>query len=338
MFPVEFALDVIETYSDVDDLVIDPFCGRGTTLFLSDALGRRSFGVEVNAVGWTYAATKLKPARESRVLSRLRDLDPISRRKRTPDLPPFFARAYSTRVLKYISAARTELNWRESTVDRTAMAMLLLYAHGDRKNALSNQMRQTKAMSPPYAMKWWAERDLNPPELDPVDFLESRIAWRYLHGTSSSSTSRAQLGDSTVILPRQRSSTSNWSLLLTSPPYIKVANYHYDQWLRLWLLGGPPHPVVNGGMHQSWFGNPTAYRDLLQSVFSKLACSAARNAVVYVRTDARRLTREITIDVLRNVFPKKSLDVVKRPLNIKSQTSLYNDGHESPGEVDLILT
>jgi hypothetical protein len=338
MFPVDFVLGVIERYTEQGDLVVDPFCGRGTTLYLSEALERHSFGVEVNSVGWTYAATKLGPAPQHLVLHRLKDVARRAAKLDIPALPPFFSRAYSPQVRRFLTAARQMLNWRSSSVDRTLMSTLLLYAHGNRNNALSNQMRQTKAMAPVYALKWWAARELDPPTIDPVDFLEPRIKWRYAHGRPRFTESTAIRGDSGSILSRHRERLRGWSLLLTSPPYMKIANYHYDQWIRLWLLGGAPHPVVNGGKHQSWFQNRHEYRELLTGVFGRLARHAKRDAVVYVRTDARPVTREITLEVLRDVFPRKNIRTRNKPLTGDSQTVLYNSAIESPGEVDIILS
>ena len=337
MFPVDFALSVVHRYSSPGALVVDPFCGRGTTPYIAEALGRRGFGVEVNAVGWTYAATKLRPASLNRVLDRLTSVALRASRSDLPDLPLFFTRAYAPNVRKFLAAARDMLDWRSGNVDRTAMAMLLLYAHGSRKNSFSNQMRQTKSMSPAYAIDWWETRDMKPPKLDPIEFLKSRLEWRYQFGYPSLAPHGVVLGDSTRILPRRASDLGKWSLLLTSPPYMKVANYHYDQWIRMWLLGGPPYPVVNGGKHQTWFGNREEYRDMLLTVFGNLAKTAKRGAVIYVRTDARQLTKQITLDVLREAFPSKHIRVNKRPMIGNSQTDLYNEGVVSPGEVDIIL-
>ena len=55
------------------------------------------------------------------------------------------------------------------------------------------------------------------------------------------------LGDSIKKLPQlarsiQKCQQSQVKLLITSPPYSNVTNYYYDQWLRLWLLGGPEYP------------------------------------------------------------------------------------------------
>jgi hypothetical protein len=336
MFPVDFALETIERYSSPGELVVDPFCGRGTTVFAANALGRMGLGVEINAVGWAYAATKLSPAPMNKVLNRFKDLQMASKHDDLPDLPRFFTLAYAPNIRKFLAAARDNLNWKESHVDRTAMSVLLLYAHGNRKNSLSNQMRQTKAMSPAYALRWWSEREMKPPSLDAVDFLESRLARRYKYG-SPSFDGHILRGDSARVLPRQSKRSSGWSLLLTSPPYIKMANYHYDQWIRLWLLGGAPNPVVNGGDNQSWFANSEKYRAMLRSVFGSLSRTAARNATLYVRTDAREATRRVTLETLKEVFPSKRVVVIPRPMKGASQTELYN-GTRGPGEVDIRLT
>jgi hypothetical protein len=33
-------------------------------------------------------------------------------------------------------------------------------------------------------------------------------------------------------------------LVVTSPPYLDITDYHEDQWLRLWFLGGPDRPIT----------------------------------------------------------------------------------------------
>src|SRR6266852_7068337 len=70
-----------------------------------------------------------------------------------------------------------------------------------------------------------------------------------------------------------------------SPPYYAITNYHYDQWLRLWLLGGPPNALRSGGAVCGKFEHRQKYRDLLHGVFSRAAELLADDATVYVRTD-----------------------------------------------------
>jgi site-specific DNA-methyltransferase (adenine-specific) len=47
-FPQELPRRLIKLYSYLDDLVLDPFAGSGTSLVVSKKLGRNSLGVEIN--------------------------------------------------------------------------------------------------------------------------------------------------------------------------------------------------------------------------------------------------------------------------------------------------
>src|SRR5947208_15991058 len=121
------------------------------------------------------------------------------------------------------------------------MALLLVNMHGKRDASLSNQLRQTKSMSPDYAIAWWNDRDLKPPDVHPVAFMKKKLDWRYAKGRPARTGSRVYLGDSVQRLPdvgrqMEKNGIPPARLLLTSPPYYAITNYHYDQWLRLWLL------------------------------------------------------------------------------------------------------
>jgi hypothetical protein len=205
------------------------------------------------------------------------------------------------------------------------MALLLVNLHGKREASLSNQMRQTKSMSPVYAVNWWRLRKLHPPKIDPVEFMEKRIKWRYAKGIPVISDSFVYLGDSTKRLRdvRERANSLSFpraTLLLTSPPYCGITNYHYDQWLRLWLLGGPPNALAHSGRYKGKFTDQQKYRQLLFNVFSQAQPLLDKNAVVYVRTDHRETTLKVTADVLRELFPKKRM--FRRVREIKSQRKL----------------
>jgi site-specific DNA-methyltransferase (adenine-specific) len=47
-FPTEFASDVILSWSNEGEIVLDPFSGSGTTAKMARELGRRFIGIEVN--------------------------------------------------------------------------------------------------------------------------------------------------------------------------------------------------------------------------------------------------------------------------------------------------
>jgi hypothetical protein len=343
MFPVTFADHVIRKYTSHDATILDPFAGRGTAVFSAASYGRTGIGIEVNPVGWIYAQTKLHPAPQNELVDRVREIGRLAGRRRVkPSLPPFFSWCFSLAVQQFLLTARQHLNWRQDRVDRTLMALLLVNIHGKREASLSNQMRQTKSMSPAYAINWWMERKLRPPQLDPVEFMEKRISWRYAKGVPSTNQSFVYLGDATVRLREaceraNRLSLPPASLLLTSPPYCGITNYYYDQWLRLWLLGGPPHPRAIPGHYKGKFCDQTRFKQLLLRVFSQARPFLDKQAVVYVRTDYRKLTLRMTTEVLRAVFPTKRMFRYTRHITKPTQTHLFKNKIQQSAEVDILL-
>ncbi len=345
MFPAEFADQVIAKHTREGDTVLDPFAGRGTAVFSAATQRRRGVGVEINPVGWVYARAKLRPADKGLVAARFEELGRSAETycKAAEELPLFFHRCFTQKVRKFLLAARGELDWKRSMVDCTAMALLLVNMHGKREASLSNQLRQTKSMSPDYAIAWWEERGLQPPNVNPVAFMNKKLEWRYAKGRPAKTSSRVYLGDSTHRLKELKRKMGPLGikparLLLTSPPYYAITNYHYDQWLRLWLLGGPPNALRTGGAVCGKFAHRQKYRELLRRVFSLASELLAEDATVYVRTDRREISYTTTTEILQEVFPEKRLRSEVKPFHHPTQTRLFGDHDLKVGEVDLILS
>jgi hypothetical protein len=350
MFPTTFARGVIAEYTKKGDAVLDPFAGRGTSIFAAATMNRHGLGVEINPVGWVYSRAKLSPAKQDEVIKRLFDLEKITSKykKKIDSLPDFFHHCYHPDVLQFLLAARDNLNWRNSKPDATLMALILVNLHGKYGNALSNQMRQTKAMSPNYAIQWWKRKGIKPPKINPKDFMLRRIAWRYRHGIPDLEQSITLLGDSSKMLLKigeksKREKINRPKLLFTSPPYLGVTNYHYDQWLRLWMLGYPPSPSMLKDRYKRKFGKVDDYAMLLRKVFEKSAALLHRDAVIYVRTDQRPACYEMTKSILLKVFPDKKLIEKAQPFSRPTQTKLFwkktknNSYAVQGGEIDLIM-
>lgn len=344
MFPVGFANTVVRRYTRPGDTVLDPFAGRGTSVFSAATQGRTGIGIELNPVGWVYARTKLKPAGEDAVVERFKELGRLAFRYRrsAQKLPPFFHHCYSPRVQEFLLAARHRLDWKARVTDCTTMTFLLVYLHGKQAAALSNQMRQTKSLSPDYAIRWWQDHELRPPDIDPVEFMLKRVAWRYAKGRPSFPWSRVYLGDCLEHLPRlsrclRSLDAGPTRLLFTSPPYFGLTHYHYDQWLRLWLLGGPPNAYKQGGKYRGRFENRDEYHELLFRAFSLSRKLLVDDSTVFVRTSKQKFTYETTLSVVRSVFPEKALMLKMQPFQGPTQTHLFGDRSEKEGEVDIVL-
>jgi hypothetical protein len=338
MFPMQFALDSIEAHTKPGDSVLDPFMGRGTTLAAATMLGRNSTGIEINPIAWVYAKTKMEIATEASVRRRLEEISNLAINQTIPVLPEFFEWCFCGPVLKFLLTAREHLKWKTSMVDRTLMAIILVDLHGKESVSLSNQMRQTKSLAPAYSIAWWKARGMLPCNKDPKALLESKISWRYRHGLPVHATKGSALnGDSTKVLRRVRP-PAPYKLMLTSPPYYKIINYNYDQWIRRWMLGGPDIPTFSAGKHESDFGHQENYQSLLNEVFLAAAPLMHERASIIVRTDAREFTLQATLKALELAFPDKAIDRQESPFLGKTQTELFGDKGDKPGEVDLIFS
>ena len=116
-----------------------------------------------------------------------------------------------------------------------------------------------------------------------------------------------------------------------------MTNYHYDQWIRLWLLGYPATPNSRQGRYRERFQQPDEYKFLLETTFLKASYLTNKDSIIYVRTDARDFTLSITLNALKQIFPHKQLTITEQPFSGTTQTHLFGDHSPKRGEIDLIL-
>lgn len=344
MFPVEFAFDVVNRYSKPGDKIIDPFAGRGSSIYAGSVLGRDGVGIDINPLGWLYGSVKLKPARKDNVLKRLKEIYDWRENydKEILNYNEFFRICYCDEVLKFLLSARENLDWRHRSVDRTLMSFISIYLHAAIGEGLSNQMKMTKSLSMQYSINWWKKNNLEiPPEVNPYELIKDKIEWRYKYGLPHNTLGKVRLGDSCKITQKMIEKGDNqYSLLFTSPPYCGITDYFMDQWLRLWLLGGTSEPEYKKEYHKSRFNNKEQYRILLETVFRNCSALMAKNSCIYVRTDIREFTFKTTLDVLKKAFPFHHVEVLDKPIakNVRTQTFVCGNTSKKPGEKDIILT
>ena len=335
MFPVDYVTETIRQYGKPGHAVIDPFCGRGTVPFVAMAMGFPAVAADISPVAWLYTKTKTDPhPKLGAVKRRIAEIqESATEDDRRPE-DEFQEMAFCRGVLGFIKAARRELDWRGSRLDRTVAALLMQHLHGKRGNGLSNQLRPSRAMAPDYCVRWWRSRGLErPPEVDACMFLQRRAQWRYAKGVPKpigAKRPQVALGDAARVLPRNDEEAG---LVLTSPPYRGVTNYRADSWLRLWALR-------EGACRPDWrtdqkFENAERYEETLSACFGKTLKRTAANAVWCVRADARQRTREVVIRVLNRLLPDHKLRECPAPFRMATQTALYGDKTQKPGEVDL---
>jgi hypothetical protein len=304
MFPETFVEKWVERLTGPGDYVLDPFCGRGTTPFQALLMGRKAVASDINPVAYCVTRAKTNAPSAAAVRGRLtslrREFRPSAWEHQRKQLPPFFRWAYSPLTLRQVIYLQSRLRWRESDVDCFIAALVLGALHGESSvspSYLSNQMPRTISTKPAYSIKFWKERGLRPPVRDAFDLLRRQLDYRY---QSEPPSGRAIVWHMDMReLPRvKRMLPRTIACAITSPPYLDVTSVEEDQWLRLWFLGGPPHPTYRLVSKDDRHENPVAYWRMVADMWRTLGLVLAPKADLVVRLGGKGSTPDHLIEAL----------------------------------------
>ena len=295
MFPETFVETWVDQLSKPGDIILDPFCGRGTTPFQSLLMGRDALACDVNPVAYCITRAKTNapsaPVVRRRVTGLRNQFD--ARKWTTPSkqLPPFFHYAYSSKTLSQLLYLRSALHWEQSDTDCMIAALVLGSLHGETKKSssyLSNQMPRTISTKPAYSIRFWQEHGYRPPERDVFELLHDRIAYRYESDPppSKGKVFRTDMRE----LPRLIvSPVKPIKCVITSPPYFNVTNFEEDQWLRLWWLGSLPKPTYGRISRDDRHEQASKYWDLISDLWRVLGQVLVKRANIVIRLGVKNL-------------------------------------------------
>lgn len=341
MFPLDFPLQQLAAKNDATR-VLDPFCGRGTTLYASRLVGLPSVGIDINPVAVAIAQAKLAQVTSGAVMKLARKL---LAKKTDEDLPrgEFWQWCYESETLREIVTLRHSLMALDTPTASMLRAIILGILHGPRNKVLpsylSNQMPRTYASKPAYAVKFWKSRDLTPVRISTLDVI-ARRAERLLKQAPLAQAGRVYLGDSVKTLQGIR---QKFDLVVTSPPYYGMRTYVADQWLRSWFLGGPSEVPYGTSGQIARQPSQEAFSKALAGVWDATAdrcIPGARLAIRFgaipsVRTDPEQL-------ILSSIARSQSNWVVKQvhpagisPKGVRQAEQMGKAG-KAIDEVDVI--
>lgn len=304
MFPESFVEGWLTKLTRPGDLILDPFCGRGTTPFQSILMGRAAVANDINPVAYCITRAKTNAPSRASVLGRIAQLEarwpgtshrPLPRER----LGEFFRVAYRRGTLQQILFLRRALRWRKSNVDCMLAALVLGSLHGESERSgkyLSNQMPRTISTKPAYSVRFWRRHGYQAPRRDVFDVLRTMTGYRYETGTPDASAD-VLLGDMREI-PCVKDLRGRVQAVITSPPYLDITRFEEDQWLRLWFLGGPPHPTTNRVSRDDRHSSPAKYWGLIADLWRSLGRVCAPKANVVLRIGGKGLAPEQLADGL----------------------------------------
>jgi SAM-dependent methyltransferase len=237
MFPLDFPLQQLSAHPSATR-VLDPFCGRGTTLYAARLAGIPSVGIDINPVAVAIARAKLTHITPRAVVRLARRI--LADDTEPSELPAgeFWDWCFERETLREVATLRSALLRLNTPTSAMLRAIMLGILHGPRNKGLpsylSNQMPRTYASKPSYAVRFWKSRNLTPNRISTIDVIERRAA-RLLQSAPIARGGQVYLGDAATLLKDVR---QTFDLVVTSPPYYGMRTYVPDQWLRAWFLGG----------------------------------------------------------------------------------------------------
>ncbi len=299
MFPESFAEKWIAELSKPGDVVLDPFCGRGTTPFQAVLMNRRAVGCDTNNVAFCLTKAKTSPPRLSSLMRRLELLeerfDGRSWRNSADNLPEFFRFAYARRTLQQLLYLRETLKWTTRKTDCMIAALAIGSLHGEADKSqsyFSNQMPRTISTKPAYSVRFWKTRGLvDPPIRDVFAILRQRAAFRYASPLPEKSATVIR-GDMRRLSWKSTPMPDDIRCVITSPPYFDVTSFEEDQWLRLWFLGGPAGPTRNRISSDDRHTIEARYWSFIADMWRCLGSILGRSASIVIRIGSSRITTD----------------------------------------------
>ncbi len=279
-FPPSLARYLIGAYSKPGDVVLDPFCGKGTTLLEACAAGRQAVGGDISPEAVISARAKCHPVTTAKVANYIQCL-PSPLRKVPSDIPKVVSLFFHKDTLCQLLAIRKRLlaDMEEGKDKHTAnflCGVILGLLHGHSALSLSLPCNQAFAMSPGYVRNYVREHNLKRPERD---------------------VSRCLLDKALELLPFPRPMSHvdvvespakqcheylkelgvKANLIITSPPYLNRQTYIKDAWLRLWFLNRDHHEIAKPSLET---GNVARFVDGMTSAVQSMSRSIRKGGAV----------------------------------------------------------
>ena len=255
MFPPNLPHYFIERFSKAEDLVFDPFSGRGTTAFEACRMGRIGIGNDLNPLAVCLTKSKVNMPKKQHIFKRLKELKAqyndtnMSIKNMSKDISEDIKMLYDEdTTLPQLIFLKQNLS-KNNKVDNFILGILTGLMHGKhRKNGTSIycsiDMPNTFSMSPNYVRNFIKSHNLTKPKQNVFVLLEQRISdiLKMQESTLKSLSNYKEgfcfesdaLKSSAKVAKKY--GENSIQLIITSPPYLKNIHYGKYNWIRLWLL------------------------------------------------------------------------------------------------------
>jgi site-specific DNA-methyltransferase (adenine-specific) len=278
-FPPALARYLIGLYSVPKNVILDPFCGKGTTLLEAAISGRRAVGGDISPEAVVCARAKTVPITTPEVAHYIQNLpEPI---EDCSDVPSSVSLFYHKDTLRQLLSIRNRLildmqDEKKNQIATFLCGVLLGLLHGHSALSLSLPCNQVFAMSPTYVRRFVRDHKLRRPKRDVANCLLLR-SLDFLPFPQTMSPVKVVEAPADQCHTYMKQLNLKAHLVITSPPYLNRQTYIKDAWLRLWFLGRDPREVSKPSLET---GSVTRFVNGMVSVIESISRSVHKLGTV----------------------------------------------------------
>ena len=236
----------IARLTKLDDIVFDPFMGRGTTPLQAALMRRQAFGNDVNPLSVLLTRPRLRAISLQAVDAALKSVDWTRGEVERKDLLAF----YHPATLRKLEALRLWIAERApfdaDEVDPVADWIRMVAIN--RLSGHSSGFFSGRSMPPNQAVSVKAQLRINeklgtlPPERDVAAVILKKSKSLLRDGCAPSQVRSGLHTGAAWDVPGIPDGVVN--LTVTSPPFLDIVQYAADNWLRCWFAGIDPNAIA----------------------------------------------------------------------------------------------
>ena len=236
----------IARLTKLDDIVFDPFMGRGTTPLQAALMRRQAFGNDVNPLSVLLTRPRLRAISLQAVDAALKSVDWTRGEVEREDLLAF----YHPATLRKLEALRLWIAERApfdaDEVDPVADWIRMVAIN--RLSGHSSGFFSGRSMPPNQAVSVKAQLRINeklgtlPPERDVAAVILKKSKSLLRDGCAPSQVRSGLHTGAAWDVPGIPDGVVN--LTVTSPPFLDIVQYAADNWLRCWFAGIDPNAIA----------------------------------------------------------------------------------------------
>lgn len=227
----------IERLTDENDVVYDPFLGRGTTLIEAGLLGRRMIGNDVNPLSLILSLPRINPPNLFEIKNRLEEISFKEIDCKNSELLVFFHPNTLSEILSwrnYFATSRKNKSFDKVDAWLEMVACNRLTGH-------SKGFFSVYTLPPNQAASIKSQAKINKSRNQTPEYRNTKeIIFRKSHQLlrdklpSDFGQNNAQISIGSADFTPEITNESV-DLIVTSPPFLDIVNYRQDNWLRMWF-------------------------------------------------------------------------------------------------------